>query len=162
LTILVKVVDELAGPDDLAGPHVWRSLDAVFRRGGADMRRLTADSLPEMRGSIAALLETIPHDGCRQSELARTLGVTKQAVGQRLAEVTSLGYVSLCTDRTDGRAQVVALTEQGRSVRQSIRQFIAAMEAEWSAEVGAADYAVFRSVLDRLGTPTPALNPEQT
>lgn len=147
--------------DDMPDPgHVWQSLDAVFRRGGADMRRLTADSIPEMRGSIAALLETIPDRGCRQSELARNLGITKQAVGQRLAELTSFGYITVNADPTDGRAQLVALTEHGRSVRRSVRQMIVAMEAEWSAEVGAANYAIFRSVLDRLGAQVSALNRE--
>ena len=33
------------------------------------------------------------------------------------------------------------------------------MEAEWSAEVGAADYAVFRSVLDRLSRPSDRRRP---
>lgn len=148
--------------DDMHHGHVWQSLDAVFRRGGADMRRLTADSVPEMRGSIAALLETIPDGGCRQSELARNLGITKQAIGQRLAELTSFGYITVSSDPTDGRAQVVLLTDHGRSVRQSVRLSIGAMEAEWSAEVGAADYAVFRSVLDHLGAPLIALTREQT
>jgi DNA-binding MarR family transcriptional regulator len=157
LTNIVNVADDLHQP-----VHIWQSLDAVFRRGGADMRRLTADSIPQMRGSIAALLETIPDGGCRQSELARSLGISKQAIGQRLADMAELGYVTISADPTDGRAQVVALTARGRSVRRSVRKFIGEMEAEWSAEVGAADYAVFRSVLDRLGGSTPNLNLAQT
>ena len=149
------MLDEIPDPG-----HVLQSLDLVFRRGGADMRRLTAESVPEMRGSIAALLESIPDPGCRQSELARNLGITKQAIGQRLAELTSFEYITVNADPTDGRAQVVALTEHGRSVRRSVRHMIIAMEAEWSAEVGAADYAIFRSVLDRLGARVAALNRE--
>jgi len=124
------------------------------------MRRLAADSVPEMRGSIAALLENIPDDGCRQSDLARILGITKQAIGQRLAEMTALEYITVSADPSDGRAQVVTLTEHGSEVRQTIRHLIGVMESEWSAEVGAADYAVFRSVLDRLGAPKAALNLE--
>jgi DNA-binding MarR family transcriptional regulator len=149
--------------DDIVPPlHVWRSLDAVSRRGGADMKRLTADSVQEMRGSIAAIMDNIPGGGCRQSELARILGITKQAIGQRLAEMTELGYVTLSADPSDGRAHLVALTEHGQSVLRTVRLAIREMEAEWSAEVGAADYAVFRSVLDRLGAPNIALNRAQT
>lgn len=63
-----------------------------------------------------ALVRLLPHlsrEGVRQTELARRVDVTKQAVGQALAELVPLGLVEIVPDPTDGRARLVRLTAAG-------------------------------------------------
>ncbi|HUF99994.1 MAG TPA: MarR family winged helix-turn-helix transcriptional regulator, partial [Ilumatobacter sp.] len=111
----------------------------------------------------AKLLELIPDGGCSQSDLARDAGITKQAVGPRLAEMAGLDYITVSADPGDGRAQIVEITDQGRHARDVARELTAVMEAEWEAVVGEADYAVFRSVLDRLADrPRSTVSPAPT
>lgn len=126
------------------------------------MNRLAEARLPSMRGSIAKLLELIPDGGCRKSDLARDAGVTKQAVGPRPSEMAALAYITMSADPEDRRAQIVEITGEGRRAREITRELTALMEAEWEAVVGKADYAVFRSVLDRLADRPSTISPAPT
>ena len=63
-----------------------------------------------------ALVRLLPHlsrDGIRPTELARRVDVSKQAVGQALADLAARRLVELVPDPADGRARLVRLTETG-------------------------------------------------
>jgi DNA-binding MarR family transcriptional regulator len=63
-----------------------------------------------------ALVRLLPHlsrDGIRPTELARRIEVSKQAVGQALADLESRRLVELVPDPSDGRARLVRLTPSG-------------------------------------------------
>lgn len=61
--------------------------------------------------------------GVSQSELARRIGVTRQAIFQTVKELVEIGLVELLADPEDGRARLVFLTDAGR------RNVAAALEA---------------------------------
>lgn len=52
--------------------------------------------------------------GTRLTDLARALGVTKQAVGQLVDELVDMGMLERLPDPDDGRAKRVCYTEAGR------------------------------------------------
>lgn len=65
----------------------------------------------------AAHTRVIPHidlDGTRQTTLAERIGITKQAVGQIIADLEKHGFVERVPDPSDRRARLVRFTEAGR------------------------------------------------
>jgi DNA-binding MarR family transcriptional regulator len=134
--------------------HVFAHLDQLSRRGQRDTTRLfdSAEPIPGLRGSIGRILSLVPPEGARQTALADGAWITKQSLGERIREMEQLGWVTTDTDPDDRRAHLVHRTERGERVLAAAEATIAAMEAEWSAEVGADRYIVFRSVLAELAT----------
>lgn len=96
------------------------------------------------------LLDRLPPDGARVSDLAAALGITKQALGQLAQQLADRGYVETIDDPRDRRARLVRSTPQGISTVRRAREVMACVERRWRAEVGADRYAVFRAVLGEL------------
>lgn len=117
---------------------------------GALFDALVDNPVPGMRGSFARLLELIGPEGTRPSAIAGAAGISKQAVGERLGELSSLGLVELVPDPRDGRALLVQLTPRGHEARRASNEAIRRMERAWARQVGADRYRVFREVLDEL------------
>ena len=132
--------------------HVFVHLDQLARRGQRDIGRLFEAEAPirGLRGSIGRILSLLPPEGARPTALADGAWITKQSLGERIREMERLGWVTTDSDPVDKRAQVVHRTELGDRVLGTAERTIAAMEAEWSAKVGAERYNVFRSVLAEL------------
>jgi DNA-binding MarR family transcriptional regulator len=68
---------------------------------------------PALRPSHTNLFPHLDSQGVRLTELARRLGVTKQAVGQVVAELEALGIVEYREDPEDGRAKLVRFSARG-------------------------------------------------
>jgi DNA-binding MarR family transcriptional regulator len=96
------------------------------------------------------LLDQLPPEGARASDLAAAMGVTKQALGQLAAQLADRGYVETVEDPRDRRAKLVRSTSRGTAVVRLARETVACVEDRWRAEVGAERYAVFRAVLGEL------------
>ena len=89
-------------------------------------------------------------DGRRPGEIARTSGLSKQAVNDQLRTLEEMGYVKLHTDARDGRARVVRLTKRGRDLDRTVRAAAAEVEDAWAQEIGEPAWEAFRAVLDRI------------
>ena len=129
--------------------HVLATMTAVERRFAEALAARMAPHGVVMRGSHARLLQLVPPDGARPSELARGW-ISKQAVGQRIREMLEAGLVAVEPDPHDGRANIVRRTAQGDRAMTLVLRELAALEAELAAEVGERRYRTFRSVLDEL------------
>jgi DNA-binding MarR family transcriptional regulator len=96
------------------------------------------------------LLSIVPDGGARVTDLARTAGMTKQALGQYVAMLEPLGYVTSTPDPTDKRVRIISRTDLGdRAVRTS-NELMAAIEDEWRSLVGARRWATTRAVMLEL------------
>lgn len=147
---MVNVIDEIPGSHP---SHVLAALEALDRRIGGDLRAILSGTLGGFRGSHGRILDLIPTGGTRPSSLASGAWITKQAVGKRIAELQELGWVSVSTDPSDGRAVVVRRTAAGDRVRRVAVEGIDAMEDGWADAVGRERYETFRAVLAELGGP---------
>jgi DNA-binding MarR family transcriptional regulator len=96
------------------------------------------------------LLDRLPPEGARASDLAVSMGVTKQALGQLVQQLADRGYVETVADPRDRRAKLVRATSRGTAAVRTAREAVARVEEQWRAEVGAERYAVFRAVLGEL------------
>jgi DNA-binding MarR family transcriptional regulator len=57
--------------------------------------------------------------GVRQVVLANRAGMSKQAIGQLIAEIQALKYVELAPDPDDARAKIVCFTKRGMALREA-------------------------------------------
>lgn len=91
-------------------------------------------------GLRAAHMQVIPHldlSGTRATEIARRMGISKQAVGELLDEIEAFGVIERIPDPTDGRARIVRFTERGRAGLLVGLGVLAGIEAELAARIGA-------------------------
>ena len=83
----------------------------------AGLRRVQEDA--RFESARSAHLSVFPHldlDGTRVTELARRMGITKQAVSQLIDDLEGLGMVERRPDPDDRRAKRVVFTNEGRAM----------------------------------------------
>ena len=89
-------------------------------------------------------------DGRRPSDIARTSGLSKQAVNDQLGALERLRYIERVPHPADGRARIVRLTERGWALDQAVRAAAQQVEEAWMREMGDPAWQTFRAVLDRI------------
>ncbi len=105
---------------------------------------------PRLRAAHTSLFPHIDLAGTRLTELARRLGISKQAVGQLVDELEQMGALERVADPEDGRAKLIRFSRQpGRSLLDGMRH-LQAIEAELAAELGAARMTELREGLGAL------------
>ena len=102
---------------------------------------------PRPRPAHMSLFPHIALEGSRPSELARALGISKQAVGQLVDDLVEMGVVEKRPDPDDGRAIRVAFTDLGRqSILDGLRH-LRTEEAKLSRAIGKAPMKQLREGL---------------
>ena len=98
-------------------------LDDLADSGFAEFHpRLNEAGHPAIRQGHGCVFRFIDEDGSRLTELAERSALTKQAVGEVVADLENLGYVERAPDPGDGRAKLIKLTERGALARQTARR----------------------------------------
>lgn len=92
------------------------------------------DAVMQARGR---LLPYIDVDGTRSVDLARRIGVTKQAVGKLLKELEEDGLLYREPDGADGRAFLVKFTDAGLEYLSRMHKCISQIERDYERLVGA-------------------------
>ena len=72
----------------------------------------------------------------RPSDLARNIGISRQAIQQTLAEMEREGLISLVVDPNDGRAKIVKFSRRGTGIGKAARKALAEIEAELGRRIG--------------------------
>jgi DNA-binding MarR family transcriptional regulator len=98
----------------------------------------------------ARLLQRVADGGSRLTELAAQAQVTKQTAGELVDQLERRGYVERVPDPRDGRARLVRVAQRGLAAAALAAPVVAAVEAEWTAHLGAESMAALRSALLRL------------
>src|ERR1700752_1595092 len=75
--------------------------------------RLRQSGYPDIREAHGCVFRYLTEDGLRLSDIAIRAKMTKQAIGEHIAELERLGYVERAPDPLDGRAKLVKPTAQG-------------------------------------------------
>jgi DNA-binding MarR family transcriptional regulator len=88
--------------------------------------------------------------GVRLTALADRSGLTKQAVGEAVADLERLGYVERVPDPSDGRAKIIRLTERGGQAAAAAEEIFTDIERRFAAEVGDERLEEFRDTLRRI------------
>jgi DNA-binding MarR family transcriptional regulator len=93
-----------------------------------------------LRGSQFRVLAMVPRGGGRRlTELAVIAGMTKQAMGEFVADLAEAGLVTLSPDPADRRAKLVSLTSTGREAADAARDILARVQQHWADRLGATE-----------------------
>ena len=111
--------------------------------------RIRAASGRPVRTAHTALLPHIDLDGTRVTEIARRLGVTKQAVAPLVDELVAWGVLEKVADPADARARRVRFAGGGAALLPGL-DVLQAFEQELAGTLGEAWPAELRDLLLRL------------
>ena len=96
------------------------------------------------------LLSYLDLDGTHITTLAERAGITKQSMGQLVAELEERGYVARNPDPADRRATLVTFTEAGWQFLLDAWAIKKEIEAEYAALLGAKGLEELHTSLSRL------------
>jgi DNA-binding MarR family transcriptional regulator len=85
-----------------------------------------------------------------QAALAEAIGADKTRIIAILDELQHNGLIERVADPADRRARLLAITKEGRRVKESAQAEIQRGEERWLGTLSAADRAVFLRVLQAL------------
>lgn len=111
---------------------------------------LAAAGFDDLTPAQARVFQRIAKDGSRLTDLARQAGITKQSAGFLVDQMERAGYVERVPDAADGRARLVRLAARGAQCVAASEPIVAAVEAEWSAHLGARKMDQLRGILTDL------------
>lgn len=114
----------------------------------------TAERASSGRGSglarsHALVFSHLDASGTRPAEIARRAGISRQAVGQTVAQMRKLGLVKLAPDPSNRRARLVQPTAKGRKAIERSGDGAAAAEKALSRRIGAARVKGLREALEQ-------------
>lgn len=117
-------------------------------RGLDLLRRKTGQA--GLRTAHTNLLPHIDLDGTRLTEVARRMGISKQAVGQLVEEMEAMDMLERVPDPGDGRARLVRFSATGRAGLFEGLAALGELEAGWRALLGDAAMDHLHEALTRL------------
>jgi DNA-binding MarR family transcriptional regulator len=109
--------------------------------------RLGERGYPDVRLAHSALFAHIDPEGTRSSELAERAGMTKQGMGQLVADLEEKGYVERVEDPADRRAKLVRLTKKGWQHIRDARVIIGEIEEAYAQRLGDGRLETLRAIL---------------
>ena len=104
-----------------------------------------------LRGSQFRVLSMVPLAGGRRlSDLATVAGMTKQAMGEFVADLADRGYVTVEPDPSDRRVRQVSLTPSGAEAARWARAALQRVDDLWAERLSARDVATLKRLLARV------------
>lgn len=95
----------------------------------------------------------------RPSDIARNLGVSRQAIHTTINQMIAMGILRMQEDPNDRRSKIVVLSETGSAMRQDANAAVEALTAELERRIGKANIAALHKAFAAdWGTP-PVLAP---
>jgi DNA-binding MarR family transcriptional regulator len=124
-------------PPDLSHYRLWTLIGIADRMidDAVDAGVATA-GFGDLRRSHGVVFEMLDPAGSRITDLARRARMTKQGMGQLVADLEALGYVERRPDPADGRAKLVALTARGRAAVAAGVAALTDLETRWAWHLG--------------------------
>ncbi|MFJ9352275.1 MarR family winged helix-turn-helix transcriptional regulator [Streptomyces sp. NPDC101237] len=113
-----------------------RELTVLLRRARASQGEMAREVHPDLETAAYGLLVRLDeYGGQRATELAAYIGVGKATMSRQLRALEELGLIAREPDPADGRAWLVALTDEGRrrvgTVREARRGRYVSQLAHW-------------------------------
>src|SRR6478609_5620921 len=132
----------LSGDDSWRLTHLGRLLGHAMRRFDERVLELMADNVevPLALSNLAARAQVsaahvhvtrhVALEGSRLTDLARSAGMTKQAMGDLVDQCEAWGIVRREPDPKDARGRIVRFTETGLAWLKAFQDAVAQAEAE--------------------------------
>lgn len=112
------------------------------------MARLVAAGWTDVTRAHSHVFANLDRDGTRPSELARRMGVTRQAAHQTIQELVDRGFLELAPDPKNARARRAVLTARGKRVVADARDIVRDLENTLERRIGRKRVARLRRALE--------------
>jgi DNA-binding MarR family transcriptional regulator len=113
--------------------------------------RMAAEGFQDVREGHGCVFGFIDlEQGSRLTDLAERSGLTKQAVGEAVAELERKGYLERVPDPEDGRAKIIKLTGRGVDAALTGRRLFKEIEDEWAERYGEERVASLRECTEEI------------
>ena len=113
--------------------------------------RMAAEGFADVREGHGCVFGFIDLErGSRLTDLAERSRLTKQAVGEAVAELERKGYLERVPDPEDGRAKIIKLTPRGVEAAHTGRRLFAEIENEWAERYGEERVASLRECVEEI------------
>ena len=130
------------------GQVLFKAARLLNEQGVAEVREQLG--LDALRPAHMGLFPHIDLAGTRLTEIARRVGVTKQAVGQLVDELEAMGMLERVPDPADGRAKLVRFAGGSQQLMRGLA-VLGGIEAQLREELGARRFArLHRDLLELL------------
>jgi DNA-binding MarR family transcriptional regulator len=90
----------------------------------------------ELTSAQSLLFADLPIEGARQSDLARRLGVSRQAINELVRGLERQGLLEIVPDPDSGRSKLVRPTKGGRESNRVAVETFARLETELRSRIG--------------------------
>lgn len=115
---------------------------------------LQARGWPSVTRPQSMVMANIVLGARRPSEIARNMGVSRQAIHATINQMVALGMVALTDDPANGRVKVMSLTQLGETMRVDAQRAMVVMGEELGRRLGKAPVLVTAHLLnDDWGPP---------
>ncbi|MEO8114826.1 MAG: MarR family winged helix-turn-helix transcriptional regulator, partial [Phenylobacterium sp.] len=131
---------DLPDPDDAARapPHLILELLTAFYWFDEGLQNyLRAQGWPAVSRPESMLMANVVMGCHRPSDIARRLGVSRQAIHATIGQMVGKGVLKLADDPSDGRIKVVELTPVGEAMRKDAQAAMRIMVDELGRRIGA-------------------------
>ena len=110
--------------------------------------RLHDHGWPDVNRPQSMVMTNIVSGIVRPSDIARNLGVSRQAIHSTINQMVKLGIVQLEVDPGDRRHMVVSLTDLGARMRKDAQRSMDALTAQIAARLGQAKFDALLTALE--------------
>ncbi len=110
--------------------------------------RLHDHGWPDVNRPQSMVMTNIVSGIVRPSDIARNLGVSRQAIHSTINQMVGLGIVQLDVDPADRRHMVVSLTELGARMRKDAQRSMDALTAQIADRLGQDKFDALLAALD--------------
>lgn len=97
---------------------------------------LRARGWPTLTHSQSMVMMNITTGATRPVEIARNLGISRQAVHVTLSQIAELGMIRFTDDPSDKRSKIVVLTEMGEPMRRDAQAAVTIMTKQLAKRIG--------------------------
>lgn len=110
--------------------------------------RLHDRGWPDVNRSQSMVMTNIVSGVVRPSDIARSLGVSRQAIHSTINQMVKLGMVKLDADPKDRRNMIVSLTEVGARMRKDAQRAVDALTAQIAQAIGQEQFDALLAALE--------------
>ena len=112
------------------------------------LARLAAAGWTDVTRAHSHVFAHLDKEGTRPAELARRMGVTRQAAHQTIQELVDRGFLELAADPRNKRARRAVLTARGKRVVADARDIVRELEDTLERRIGRKRVARLRRALE--------------
>jgi DNA-binding MarR family transcriptional regulator len=144
----ISDLPEYQGPVEQMAPALMR--EAHGRAIARVFTRVQAEGFPEIRPAHMPVFQFPGPHGSSPVAIAQRSSRSKQHINLLLNDLEAAGYLVRRPDPSRRRGRIVVLTKRGQDLVAAMKEALEAIEAEWSARLGARRFEALKQALRDL------------